>query len=259
MDGSLDRPRSTHAASRVRRPGSRPGSRATFPLSIQEPRPSSSTISATRRPQRRVRPSTSTSLPGSRPGEHEDRQPGEQWRPDPRVGAAQPSRSPQLSRPSDAITPRREARLPRPCSDGEPERAGGRHLRHPGDRHGGAGGGGRDGHEPAPRGHRRRRQGLRLAGLRRRAAESRADPHVAQHRTNRVRAIDARTTRHPGYAVSQQQRKLVEELLGSLETVALFRKTRHRGVRRIGWLFTLGAALYDPVRIRNLIQAEATP
>ena len=37
------------------------------------------------------------------------------------------------------------------------------------------------------------------------------------------------------------------------------RKTRHRGVRRVGWLFTLGAALYNLVRIRNLIEAEATP
>src|SRR5581483_11494089 len=66
-------------------------------------------------------------------------------------------------------------------------------------------------------------------------------PHVAQHVTNRVSAIDARTTRHPGYAVSQQKRKLVEEVFGWLKTVALFRKTRHRGVRRVGWLFTLGA------------------
>jgi IS5 family transposase len=84
-------------------------------------------------------------------------------------------------------------------------------------------------------------------------------PHVAQNRTNRQSAIDARTTRHPGYAISQQKRKLVEEVFGWLKTVALFRKTRHRGVRRVGWLFTLGAALYNLVRIRNLIAAEATP
>ena len=84
-------------------------------------------------------------------------------------------------------------------------------------------------------------------------------PHVAQNLTHRRSAIDARTTRHPGYAVSQQKRKLVEEVFGWLKTVALFRKTRHRGVRRVGWLFTLGAALYNLVRIRNLIAAEATP
>ena len=87
----------------------------------------------------------------------------------------------------------------------------------------------------------------------------RLTPHVAQNVTKRVSAIDARTTRHPGYAVSQQKRKLVEEVFGWLKTVALFRKTRHRGVRRVGWLFTLGAALYNLVRIRNLIAAEVTP
>ncbi|PYM65811.1 MAG: IS5 family transposase, partial [Candidatus Rokuibacteriota bacterium] len=57
----------------------------------------------------------------------------------------------------------------------------------------------------------------------------RLTPHVAQNVTKRVSAIDARTTRHPGYAVSQQKRKLVEEVFGWLKTVALFRKTRHRG------------------------------
>jgi transposase len=87
----------------------------------------------------------------------------------------------------------------------------------------------------------------------------RLTPHVAQNLTNRRSAIDARTTCHPGYAVSQQKRKLVEEVFGWLKTVALFRKTRHRGVRRVGWLFTLGAALYNLVRIRNLIEAEARP
>ena len=91
---------------------------------------------------------------------------------------------------------------------------------------------------------------LRRLGLR---------PHVAQNLTHRASAIDTRTTRHPGYAVSQRKRKLVEEVFGWLKTVALFRKTRHRGVRRVGWRFTLGAALYNVVRIRNLIAAEVTP
>ena len=82
-------------------------------------------------------------------------------------------------------------------------------------------------------------------------------PHVAQHTTRRVSAIDTRTTRHAGYAVSQQKRKRVEEVFGWVKTVALLRKTRHRGVRRVGWLFTLAAALYNLVRIRNVIEAEA--
>ncbi len=82
-------------------------------------------------------------------------------------------------------------------------------------------------------------------------------PHVAQHTTHRASAIDGRTTRHPGYAVSQQKRKRVEEIFGWLKTVALFRKLHHRGVRRVGWLFTFAAAVYNLVRLRTLIQVEA--
>jgi IS5 family transposase len=83
-------------------------------------------------------------------------------------------------------------------------------------------------------------------------------PHVAQNTTRHASAIDTRTTRHAGYAVSQQKRKRVEEVFGWVKTVALLRKVRHRGVRRVGWLFTLAAALYNLVRIRNMIEAEAT-
>jgi transposase len=77
-------------------------------------------------------------------------------------------------------------------------------------------------------------------------------PHVAQNTTNRRSAIDGRTTRHAGYDVSQRKRKLVEEIFGWAKTVALFRKTRHRGVRRVGWMFLFGLAVYNLVRIRNL-------
>jgi transposase len=81
-------------------------------------------------------------------------------------------------------------------------------------------------------------------------------PHVAQNTTNRRSAVDERTTRHAGYAVSQRVRKRVEEIFGWLKTVALVRKTRHRGVRRVGWLFTFAAAVYNLIRIRNVL-AEA--
>jgi transposase len=70
-------------------------------------------------------------------------------------------------------------------------------------------------------------------------------PHMAQHATNRASAIDGRTTRHPGYAVSQQKRKRVEEVFGWLKTVGLLRKVKLRGVRRVGWLFTFAAAVYN--------------
>ena len=91
-------------------------------------------------------------------------------------------------------------------------------------------------------------------------AELRAEgvtPHVAQNTAHRRSAIDGRTTRHPGYAVSQQKRKLVEEIFGWLKTIALLRKTRHRGVRRGGGMFTFAAAVYNLVRLRTLIQEEA--
>ena len=77
-------------------------------------------------------------------------------------------------------------------------------------------------------------------------------PHVAQHTTGRRSAIDGRTTRHPGYAVSQRARKRVEEIFGWLKTVGLLRKTRHRGCARVDWMFTFTTAVYNLVRIRNL-------
>jgi IS5 family transposase len=82
-------------------------------------------------------------------------------------------------------------------------------------------------------------------------------PHVAQNTSHRSSAIDGRTTRHPGYRVSQQKRKLIEEVFGWLKTVGLMRKLRHRGTRRVDWLFTFAAAVYNLVRIRNLTAQTA--
>ncbi len=67
-------------------------------------------------------------------------------------------------------------------------------------------------------------------------------PHVAQNDTNRRSAIDRRTTRHPGYTVSQKKRKLVEQMFGWAKTVGLMRKTRHRGTQRVDWMFIFTAA-----------------
>ncbi len=85
--------------------------------------------------------------------------------------------------------------------------------------------------------------------------ERQVTPHVAQHTTRRRSAIDGRTTRHPGYAISQQKRKRVEEVFGWLKTVGLVRKVKLRGVLRVGWLFTFAAAAYNLVRMRNLVAA----
>ncbi len=80
-------------------------------------------------------------------------------------------------------------------------------------------------------------------------------PHVAQNDTNRKSAIDGRTTRHPGYGVSMNKRKRVEEIFGWLKTVGVMRKTRHRGTQRVGWMFTFSLAAYNLVRMRNLVPA----
>jgi transposase len=82
-------------------------------------------------------------------------------------------------------------------------------------------------------------------------------PHSAQNTTNRKSAIDARTTRHEGYAISQRKRKRVEEVFGWMKTIALQRKTRFRGTDRVGWMFTFAAAAYNLVRMRNLQAATA--
>ncbi len=78
-------------------------------------------------------------------------------------------------------------------------------------------------------------------------------PHVAQNNTNRSSAIDLRTTRHVGYDISQRKRKLVEEIFGWLKTIGLMRKTRHKGVTRGGWMFTFTNAIYNLIRIKNII------
>lgn len=85
-----------------------------------------------------------------------------------------------------------------------------------------------------------------------------ATPHVA---ANAERpggsAIDGRTTRHPGYAVSQRKRKLVEQAFGWMKTVGGLRKLRHRGGRLVTWIFTFAAAAYNIVRMRRLLEATA--
>jgi transposase len=79
-----------------------------------------------------------------------------------------------------------------------------------------------------------------------------ATPHVAQNTTGRSSAIDGRTTRHAGHVASQRKRKLVEQAFGWMKTVSGMRKTRHRGVPRVEWMFTLAAAAYNLVRLRSL-------
>jgi len=79
-------------------------------------------------------------------------------------------------------------------------------------------------------------------------------PHVAQNTArNGGSAIDERTTRHGGYAMSQKKRKRIEESFGWLKTIALMRKVRHRGIDKVAWVFTFAAAAYNLVRMRKLV------
>ena len=84
-------------------------------------------------------------------------------------------------------------------------------------------------------------------------------PHVAQNTTRRFggSAIDARTTRHPGYAASQRVRKRIEEGFGWMKTVAGLRRPKLRGVDRVGWAFTFAAAAYNLVRLPKLLTEAA--
>jgi transposase len=85
--------------------------------------------------------------------------------------------------------------------------------------------------------------------------EMRVTPHVAQYAAtvHRGSAIDARTTGHPGYAVSQRKRKRVEQGFGWMKTVGGLRKLRHRGGALVEWIFTFTAAAYNIVRLRRLL------
>ena len=97
------------------------------------------------------------------------------------------------------------------------------------------------------------RQGIRHGGFRGRVQKLKGhtsrSPNLERPGGS---AIDARTTQHAGYAISQRKRKRVEECFGWLKTIALLRKVRHRGVLKVGWVFTFAAAAYNLVRLRNL-------
>ena len=79
------------------------------------------------------------------------------------------------------------------------------------------------------------------------------DGHLTKTGKRRKTRIDRRTTRHPGYALSQRLRKRIEEGFGWMKTSAGLAKTRHRGIDRVGWMFTLTAAAYNLVRLPKLI------
>jgi hypothetical protein len=83
-------------------------------------------------------------------------------------------------------------------------------------------------------------------------------PHVAQNDTRPGgSALDARTTRHRGYAVSQRIRKRIEEAFGWMKTIGGLRKTRYRGRERVQMNAYLVGAAYNLLRIARLISTPA--
>jgi IS4 transposase len=87
-------------------------------------------------------------------------------------------------------------------------------------------------------------------------------PHVAQNAyetatARRRSAIDGRTTRHDGYALSQQKRKRIEEIFGWLKTVGGLRQTRFSGLERVRMAFTFALAAYNLIRLPKLLGAAA--
>ncbi len=82
-------------------------------------------------------------------------------------------------------------------------------------------------------------------------------PHVAQNTSNRSSAIDGRTTRHPGYAISQRLRKRVEEIFGWMKTVGGFRRTRYHGLDRTSLAGYFVGTAYNLVRMAKLLSRPA--
>jgi transposase len=82
-------------------------------------------------------------------------------------------------------------------------------------------------------------------------------PHIAQNTSGRYSAIDGRTTRHAGYAISQQKRKRVEEPFGWGKTIGGLARPMLRGVKKLDFKFIWTMAAYDLIKLPKLIGAAA--
>ena len=84
-----------------------------------------------------------------------------------------------------------------------------------------------------------------------------ADRRVSKHGVKRHSEIDGRTTRYPGYEISQRIRKRIEEIFGWTKAAASKRQTKFRGIDRVGWSFSLTAAAYNLIRLPKLLAQAA--
>ncbi|HUS08291.1 MAG TPA: IS5 family transposase [Bryobacteraceae bacterium] len=84
-------------------------------------------------------------------------------------------------------------------------------------------------------------------------------PHVSQNvKRSGGSAIDGRTTRHAGYAVSQKKRPLIEKAFGWMKQTAGMKKTKLRGLWKVGWQFVMTAAAFNLWRMPKLTCASTT-
>jgi len=74
-------------------------------------------------------------------------------------------------------------------------------------------------------------------------------PHVARRQNG---AIDERTSRHPGYAISLSKRWLVEKPFGWLKQIGPLKKVKLRGLAKVDWLFVFSCAAFNLMRIPKL-------
>lgn len=82
-------------------------------------------------------------------------------------------------------------------------------------------------------------------------------PHVAQNlKRAGGSAIDSRTTRHATYEVSQRKRPLIEKVFGWMKQTGGMRKTKLRGLAKVGWQFLMTAAAFNLWRLPKLQSAE---
>ena len=89
------------------------------------------------------------------------------------------------------------------------------------------------------------------------AREMGVRPHVAQN-THRCggSALDARTTRHPSYALSQGKRPLIEKAFAWMKQTGGMRKTKLRGLAKVAWQFVMTAAAFNLWRLPKLNPAR---
>ena len=83
------------------------------------------------------------------------------------------------------------------------------------------------------------------------------DGHLSKTGKRRKTAIDARTTRHGGYDISQRCRKRIEEVFGWIKSSAGLAKVKLRGRDRVDAIFVLALAAYNLIRLPKLLAAPA--